>query len=127
VKLKQILSIQQSEYWQRHYQFQKASKEEVPSFGEVSIYNVIINTVVPMLVAYSHAKDDQLYIDRAVDILQNITAEENVITRQWNKNGLKCKSAFDSQALIELYNNFCLRRRCLECNIGSALIKPAVR
>jgi hypothetical protein len=125
--LKEIFSIQQSEYWQRHYQFQKESKEGVAAFGDVSINNVLINTVAPLLIAYSHAKDDQQYIDTAVDMLQNITAEENTITRQWSKNGLRCKSAFDSQALLELHNNFCLRRRCLECNIGTVLVKPVLR
>jgi hypothetical protein len=88
---------------------------------------LIINTVAPILIAYSHAKDDQVYIDTAVEILQHIHAEQNTITRQWEKNGLKCKSAFDSQALLELHNNFCLRRRCLECNIGSVLVKPVLQ
>jgi hypothetical protein len=123
-ELKNIFTIQQSSYWLNHYQFQKASKDEIPAFGETSIENVIINTVVPILAAYSHAKDDQQFMDRAVEILQHTSAEGNAITRQWISNGLKCKSAFDSQALLELHNNFCLRHRCLECNIGSSLIKP---
>jgi hypothetical protein len=80
-----------------------------------------------MLAAYSSTKDDQAYMDRAIDLLQHISPEENTITRQWIANDLKCKSAFDSQALIELHNNFCLRRRCLDCSIGSSLIKPQAK
>jgi hypothetical protein len=127
VSLKELFEVHQSEYWQRHYHFQKESKEEISGLGQVSIDNLIINTVAPLLIAYSHAKDDQAYIDTAVEILQHIPAEENAITRQWIKNGLKSKSAFDSQGLLELHNSFCLRRRCLECNIGSALVKPVLQ
>jgi hypothetical protein len=125
--LKEIFLVEQSPYWRSHYLFQKKSKEEIAAIGEVSVENIIINTVVPMLAAYSSTKDDQAYMDRAIDLLQHISPEENTITRQWIANGLKCKSAFDSQALIELHNNFCLRRRCLECSIGSSLIKSQAK
>ncbi len=123
--IRKILGIQQSAYWLSHYQFGKQSKEQVSSFGEMSEDNVIVNTIVPILVAYSKSKDDQLYMDRAIDILQHIKTEDNSITRKWLGAGLKCKSAFDSQGLLELNNNFCVRRRCLECTIGASLINPA--
>jgi hypothetical protein len=123
-QLKNIFHVQQSDYWKQHYQFLKKAKDEMPSLGDASVENILINTVVPLLVAYSQAKDKQLYIDRAVDILQHISPEENAIIKQWIPLGIKCKSSFDSQALLELHNTFCLRRKCLECNIGSSLVKP---
>lgn len=119
-----ILTATQSDYWQQHYQFAAAAKEYVPSLGEISIDNIMINTVVPLLVAYGKAKDEQHFIDNAVNILQKISAEHNHITRLWDDLGIPNKTAFDSQAIIELHNNFCLRRKCLECNIGSSLIRP---
>jgi hypothetical protein len=125
-EVKEIFKVRQSAYWQGHYQFGKTSTE-VAALGEVSIENILVNTVVPILAAYSLAKDDPLLMDRAVSILQHLKAEANVITRQWVGIGIKCKTAFDSQALIELNNNFCLRRRCLECTIGASLINPSSR
>jgi hypothetical protein len=118
-----LLDASQSEYWLRHYQFGKPSKSHVPSLGDASIQNIIINTIVPLLVAYGKIHDEQAYIDRATDLLQHIPAEDNKITRQWAPLNYKVKSAFDSQALIELYTNFCMKRRCLECGVGSWLIK----
>jgi len=123
-QLAEIFSVSQSGYWQRHYQFFKASKEAVANIGEESVGNIIINTVAPLLVAYGKSKDENLYVDRAVAILQQVHAEANQIIQQWKNVGMACKTAFDSQALVELYNNFCLKRRCLECSIGASLVKP---
>jgi hypothetical protein len=122
-ELVNLLDVNQSEYWQQHYQLGKKSKTVVPSLGKSSIENCIINTIAPLLVAYGQLHDEQMYIDRAITILQYLPSENNKITREWNLLGYKVTSAFDSQGLIELYNNFCLKRRCLECSIGSSIIK----
>ena len=119
-----IFSVKQSEYWSSHYRFFKNAKETVNFLGESSISTIIINTVVPLLVAYGKSKDDQRYVDRAVSILQQAPGESNSIITQWKTLGLKSKTAFDSQALIELQNNYCTKRRCLDCTIGVSLINP---
>jgi Protein of unknown function (DUF2851) len=112
------------EYWMHHYQFGNEYKEKKNSLGRESIDNIIINTIVPVLVAYGKSKDDQVFVDRAVSILQDLPAESNRITRQWKMLGMEVKTGFDSQAMVELFNNFCLKRRCLECNIGTSLVNP---
>jgi len=119
-----FLEIQPSAYWQHHYRFGKKSKALVADFGESSRDNIIINTVVPLLVAYGQSRDDWSLVERAVTILQAIPTEKNRITRVWQDLGYESKTAFDSQGLIELYNNYCQRRECLNCTIGSALLKP---
>jgi hypothetical protein len=118
-------SVKPSPYWLYHYQFFKKQRREIPSIGRMSIENIVINSIVPMLVAYGKAKDDQRFIDRAVQLLQETAAEKNNILRSWDAIGLTSKTAFDSQALIELHNSFCARRRCLDCTIGSSLLQPA--
>ncbi len=123
-ELFKIFSVQQSEYWTHHYQFSENKLEKIPMLGAMSIDNIIINTVVPILVAYGKMKGEQELIDRAVSVLSEITAEDNSITKRWMTITQPVKTAFDSQALIELYNNFCLKKKCLDCNIGTALIKP---
>ena len=122
--LKQILSTQQSAYWLDHFHFLKKAKGSVSPLGEMSIDNIVINTVVPLLVAYGKSKDDQSYLDKAVEFLQQVAAEDNTVTRKWKELGMKIQSAFDSQAILELHTDFCLKRRCIDCNIGAALIRP---
>lgn len=122
--LQQFFEITPSPYWQTHYRFGKKAEGAVPDFGTASADIVIINSVVPLLVAYGKAKDDWSLVDKAVNILQHIASEKNKIITLWKELGYVSKSAFDSQGLIELYQNFCQRRQCLNCAIGSALLKP---
>lgn len=125
-KLVELLDVEQSEYWQYHYQLDKKSKARVPSLGQSSVHNILINTIAPLLVAYGQLQDDQSYVDRATEILQHLPTENNKITRQWLDLGYKVKSSFDSQGLIELYNSFCMKRRCLDCTIGTHIIKAKI-
>jgi hypothetical protein len=121
--LQDALRVEQSGYWQKHYQFQKEAVGKVPTLGKTSVENIIVNTVVPLLAAYSEAKDSRLFLDKALELLEQLPAEQNHITEMWEGLALKTKTAFDSQGVIELYNNFCSEKRCLNCGIGTGLLK----
>ncbi|MEJ7643596.1 MAG: DUF2851 family protein [Chryseolinea sp.] len=125
--LQLFFSIRQSPYWMHHYHFFRPIKDEIDTLGEAAVNNLIINSVVPLMVAYGKSKDDQGYVDKAVRILQTLHAETNMITKQWKTLGIASRTAFDSQALVQLYNNYCLKRRCLECNIGASIVNPRNR
>jgi hypothetical protein len=122
-EVKQFFDVVQSAYWQQHYVFGKPSKKMVPGLGQSAVENIIINTVVPTLAAYSMYKDEPLWMDRAVDFLTQLAPENNSIVQQWQALQWNATSAFDSQALVELKNNFCNKRLCLQCNIGVALVR----
>jgi len=94
--------------------------------GKTSAENIMMNTVVPLLVAYGKSVDNQDLIDRAVEFLQQIPAENNKITRMWESLSWPARSAFDSQAQIELNNSYCQKKRCVSCSIGMRLIRPPV-
>jgi Protein of unknown function (DUF2851) len=126
-ELRSIFAVGQSEFWQHHYRFDLRQETQVPKMGTMSIDNIIINTVVPLLVAYGKVTDDQKWTNRAMTFLAGIPAEQNAITRKWEALGESVTTAFDSQALIELYNKFCQKRRCLNCSIGSSLVNPPNR
>ncbi|HMQ00251.1 MAG TPA: DUF2851 family protein, partial [Cyclobacteriaceae bacterium] len=121
--LRQI-RVKQSDYWRKHYLPAKPSEKILPALGATSAENIAINTVVPLLVLYGKLRDEQARIEKAVDLLQQLKAEDNRITRRWQGINWKVNNAFDSQALIALYNNYCLKRRCLQCNIGCNLLRP---
>jgi hypothetical protein len=122
-ELMQKLSVSQSEYWQQHYTFAKPTQTKVPSLGKSAIENIIINTVVPILACYAKEKANQDFMDKALQLLENLKAEDNKILKIWQDLGLKVKTAFDSQACLELYNHFCSQKKCLDCTIGLALIQ----
>ncbi|MFN8346307.1 MAG: DUF2851 family protein [Spirosomataceae bacterium] len=121
--LEAALRVKQSAYWQKHYQFHKEAAGRVAAVGKASAENIIVNTGVPLLVAYSQAKDNHLFLEKALEWLEQLPAEHNHITELWEKLDLKVKTAFDSQSVIELYTHFCTLKRCLHCSIGTTLLK----
>jgi hypothetical protein len=121
--LRKILQIKQSEYWQEHYHFGKKAERKSKGLGKDSIDNLIINTVIPLLACYSQKIDNQAYMDRAIAFLESFPPESNHIIDLWKNLGLEIKTAFDAQASIELYNNFCSQKKCLQCNIGIEILK----
>jgi hypothetical protein len=125
-ELESLFQVQASAYWKTHYRFGKTSASVVPALGIDSRDILLINTVIPLLIAYGQSRDEWSYIDRAVQFLQQISAEKNKITRIWQQLGYTSANAFETQGLIELYNNFCQRRACLNCAIGAAILKPSV-
>ncbi len=121
--LRKTLQIQQSEYWQEHYHFYRKAARKSNGLGKDSIDNLLINTVIPLLACYSQKMDNQVYMDRAVAFLESFPAESNYIIDIWKNLGLDIKTAFDAQASIELYNNFCNQKKCLLCNVGIEILR----
>lgn len=122
-QLLKALQLTPGDYWQSHYRFGKSTEKTVPALGLNAAENIVINTVVPLLAAYAHHRGQPAYIDRAIQLLEQLPAEKNRLTESWDTFGLGIRTAFDSQAAIELYNEFCSQKKCLNCQIGAALIK----
>jgi hypothetical protein len=118
-----ILDTELSEYWRDHYYFDTKVTAKNKKIGRSAIENIILNTIVPILICYAKEKDNNDYIERAIGFLEKLPPEDNKIVRLWAGQGLKVENSFDSQAVIELYNNFCKRKNCLNCNIGINILK----
>lgn len=121
--LKKNLEVVQSNYWINHYNFGSPAKTQSGKLGISSIENILINTVAPLLFAYGVHKDQRELKEKSMELLASIKPEINSITKKWIENGIGVKSAFDSQALIEIYNAYCLKKRCLNCAIGTEIIR----
>ncbi len=117
------LAAEPSLYWRQHYDFGRKSAKPLTGLGKESREILIINVVVPVLMAYALAMDLPKYQDKALDLLQQLPSENNRIIRDWRELGFKVDSAFDSQALIGLFNEYCQKRNCLSCKIGASIIK----
>ncbi|MFC5409541.1 DUF2851 family protein [Larkinella bovis] len=121
--LLRFFQVTPSAYWQTHYRFGKATETSLSTLGPSTAESLLINTVLPLLVAYSHHADRPDYRERAVALLEHLPAENNRVTRIWQQVGVPVRTAFDSQASLELYKNYCQSKRCLSCQIGVSLLK----
>lgn len=120
-ELKKILSVNPSAYWKQHYDFKKKLKRGSNNLGKSSFQNLIINSVAPLLAAYSIYIDQPDLMKKAVTLLEELPPESNRYTNRWTNINFSAKSAFDSQAQITLYQDFCSKKNCLNCEIGSSI------
>lgn len=122
-ELENMFELKLSNYWLTHYIFDKESKKSQKKLGAGTIHLLIINTIAPFLFLYGKWRDDHRYQDRAFQLLEQIPPEQNHIIGHWQELGMKPCSSYQTQALLQLKNQYCDQKRCLDCAIGNAIMQ----
>ena len=122
-EIENMFELKLSNYWQDHYSFDKPSTKRKKSLGKTTIHLLIINTIAPFLFLYGKEKQEEHYKDLALKLLEETAPEKNSIISKWNDLGVDVESAAQTQALLQLKNRYCDKKRCLQCAIGSELLK----
>lgn len=120
--LQRILDSKLKGYWLRHYSFSDNEADTNPNVGNTAIANIMINAVVPILYLYGNSTSHPMLADTALDILDNLKPESNSIVKSFANEGISCKNAADSQAIIQLKKEYCDQRKCLYCRFGHRLL-----
>lgn len=120
--LKEFFKVSVSDYWNTHYIFGKESRRAEKKLGDSSINGILINSVSLFLFSYGLKNNLDEYKERALELLENIPAEKNNIITKWKTINLKLNNSFETQAMTELYNEYCTKGKCLDCNIGGRII-----
>jgi len=121
-EVKALLDVTANDYWHYHYRFDDEQSFQPKHLGRQMADNIIINTIVPVLFTYGMVTGQNQYEDKAISWLQQLSAEQNAVTRLWVKAGVSNHTAFDSQALKELTTYYCNQQRCLECAVGNKIL-----
>lgn len=121
--LTHISGFTPNEYWETHRHFGRSSPRHSCQIGEQTVNLLVINTIVPVRLAYATFHGDETVREEAFSLLEEVGFEDNVITRQYVKAGFPNRSALYSQALLELHKNYCLPKQCLRCDIGCLILK----
>lgn len=120
--LKDLFGVSASSYWDDHYIFGKKSKAISKNTGMQAADIFLINAVIPLIFIYGRFHDNNDVCEKALTFLEEIGPETNSVTRDWKSAGIEVKSAFYTQALLQLTDEYCKKRRCLECRIGCKII-----
>jgi hypothetical protein len=112
-------------YWESHYRFDVMSKPVSKSLGQSSIDILLLNTFVLFLFSYGKHNQQEYFINRSLKLLEKLPAEQNKIVTNFDLLGIKVNTAFDSQALLELKNNYCDHKKCLQCGVGNKILRMA--
>jgi hypothetical protein len=117
------------DYWNLHYDFGKESKKKNVLLGMQRLDDIIINVVLPFALLYSiifNMSDVRSNVHNIFRDLK-INPENSVLrvleTQLLNDFGIKINSPSMEQGSIQLYNFYCTRERCKECDIGKTAFK----
>ncbi|MBL7885804.1 MAG: DUF2851 family protein [Flavobacterium sp.] len=118
----QLFDVAVSSYWKTHYTFEKTSPKKEKFLTQSFIDLIIVNTIVPVKFAYakSQGKDDS---EQWIELLTQLKPEKNSIIEKFTLFKIQANNAFQSQALLQLKNEYCNAKRCLQCAIGLELLK----
>ena len=118
----ELFQITASEYWQNHYQFDKESPMKQRKLSKSFIDLIVINTIIPIQFAFAKSQGKEISED-LIQLLNEVVAEKNAIIEKFTSFGIQSKTAFETQSLLQLKNEYCNKSKCLECVIGSELMK----
>ena len=117
-----IFSVTVSPYWQTHYTFDKESPKKRKALTKSFIDLVIINTIVPFRFAYAKSKGEETG-EELLELLRQLSPEKNSIIDKFQQFKMPVISAYDTQALLQLKNEYCNHKRCMQCGIGLEVLK----
>lgn len=126
IVLRNYLIIEAKGYWVHHFNFDKKSKERLNYFIGVSRADeIIINVLFPILSLYFEIFEKKEQSRKVKQLYINYTQYgSNMIVEQVESTlGLHKASrrSINYQAMIELFRNYCVKERCLECKIGQKI------
>ena len=113
------------EYFHGHFSINKSYSLTHPEYKKLtkwSIDMILINAVAPFLWWFGQIRKDDLLVELAFLLLRQIPPEQNSIIAKWERLGLNCENAFETQAMLEIFNEFCFRKKCLSCGIGKSIL-----
>jgi len=117
----ELFSIEIPLFWKTHYNFESVSKSSPKKLTKSFVDLLIINTIIPLKFLYqksSQEVDEEFFLE----ILKKMKPEKNSIISKFSEIGVSAKNALETQALLELKNNYCAPKRCLECAIGNSIL-----
>ncbi|NER18435.1 DUF2851 family protein [Spongiivirga citrea] len=117
-----LFEVKASSFWDTHYTFKKETAKRSKKLSELFIDLLLINTIIPLQFCYTQSQSKP-NADAVLNIIQEIKAEKNGIVDRFGSLKMTSVNAMHSQALIQLKKEYCDRNLCLQCAVGSSLVK----
>jgi hypothetical protein len=116
-------SVRTSPFWDTHYTIFQSSKLHIKKIGKQLANSIIINAIIPVSALYAERTGNENARMNCLATMEKLNAESNHIVDLFANAGLKAENALHSQAMIQLYNQYCVPKRCLNCSIGHDVLR----
>lgn len=112
-----------SDYWMKRFMPNADSMQLRKRIGLMKSDLLAINLIAQIQFAYGNYTLDDDLTDRAIRLLEDIPAEDNRYIKLWNCRHRTARTAYESQALIQLTTEYCMKERCAECPLAEKLTR----
>ncbi|NNK17845.1 MAG: DUF2851 family protein [Maribacter sp.] len=116
-----IFEVSASAYWDDHFTFGKRSTKSTKKLTKKFIDLLIINTILPIKFSYAKHLGKDLN-ESLLTLIGSLKKEDNTILKKFTSLGIRIITAGESQAVLQLYNAYCSKNKCLQCAIGGSLL-----
>ncbi len=117
-----IFNTSASEYWDVHYNFGIRSSKRKKRLTKKFIDLLLLNTIIPLKFSYSRYISRDISED-LINLASNICAEDNTVIKLFNELRPIAINSLQTQALLQLKDNYCSKNKCLQCAVGSSILK----
>ena len=123
--ISKIFNLGTNDYWETHFNFGKTSKKSIKKISNSFLDLLMINTIIPLKFCYQRYQGN-VNNESLLKMMMSIKKEENSIVTNFRKLNVSIKDAKESQSYIQLYNEYCIKGKCLECAVGASLMNIKV-
>nr|WP_299034519.1 DUF2851 family protein [uncultured Tenacibaculum sp.] len=117
-----LFSVEVNDFWKTHYTFETTSKKSPKRLTKSFVDLLVINTIIPLKFVYEQERG-LVNEEKLLQLIQQLKPEKNSIISKFSALKIVAKNAFETQALLELKNNYCSKKQCLQCAVGNGLLR----
>ncbi|MFT4832433.1 MAG: GTPase SAR1 family protein [Psychroserpens sp.] len=116
-----LLTVTASSYWTTHFTFGKVSKKQQKKVSRSLVELIIVNAILPLKFCYYRSRGKE-GSDVITGLATALKPEQNSVISNFENLGVSRKSGMDSQGLLQLYNSYCTKNKCLQCPVGISIL-----
>lgn len=124
--LKELQTLLEADPGKSYAEFLHQSKYVLNILGKSTRDVLIINAVCPLLFTYGWIYGREDCRECSLRFLQEIKPESNHIVQMWKSFNFVFDHAGHSQGGIQLYHDYCMKKRCTSCSLGNQILKSHI-
>ncbi len=114
----------QTKDWKEHLHLESLLDKKVNLLPSVDfLVHLEINVFFPLQFSWHRWQGNETHAEDLLNALEKLPSENNSIVRNFKGLGLEITNAIESQACLQLYNEFCQHKRCLQCSMGQHILE----
>lgn len=121
-EIHRLFEVQVSAFWDNHYHFKSVSPKKAKRLSSGFIDLIIINTIAVIKFCYAQTLGKDV-TDEITALVSAIQKENNHIVQGFSELYPLFENGLQSQALLQLKNEYCDKNRCLQCVVGNSILQ----